>query len=56
MEICTKTFEFFFNHVFLPPRLPNGEEKDKREQNLLRLFHGIAGQYALQLNAENSVG
>jgi hypothetical protein len=50
MEICTKTFEFFVNHVFLPPRLPNGKEKEIREQEqyLLRLFHGGTIRIATQ--------
>ena len=53
-----ETFEFIVNHVFLPPRLPDGEEEDIRnqEQTLLCLFHSIAGKYTLQLNAEDSAG
>ena len=39
MEFCKEDLEFIVDHVVLPPRLPQGEDKDapEKEHGLLRL-------------------
>lgn len=57
MSLDQNQFDFIINHVFLPPKLPNGEEQDLSglELELLRLVRSSAEQFVQQVSANSTV-
>lgn len=55
MDLSENNLDFVVNHVFLPLRLPNGEDEDlwEKEWSLLRLVQSLAGQFAAQSTPES---
>ena len=56
MDLIENHLDFVVNHVFLPPRLPNGGDGDlwEKELSLLRLVQSLAKQFARQATPESS--
>jgi hypothetical protein len=56
MDLTENHLDFVFNHVFLPPRLPNGEDEEpwEKELSLLCLVQSLAEQFARQTTPESS--
>lgn len=57
MDLIENHFNFVVNHVFLPHKLPNGEDEDlwEKELSLLRLVQSLAEQFARQATLESSI-